>query len=65
MFKLKPFEELHPNHKYAYLDGFLCGIVIAYLAKSFHNDYLEGQEFKRRVKEAEEAENVNTVPTPE
>lgn len=68
MFKLnlKPFEDLHPNHKYAYLDGFLCGIVVAYLANSFYTDYRESQDFKRRVKAAEEAEKAaNTAPITE
>jgi len=25
------FETLHPNHKFAFLDGFLCGAMAAYL----------------------------------
>lgn len=35
------FEKLHKNHKLAYLDGVLCGIVGMIIAKQFYNDYRE------------------------
>lgn len=43
------FEKLHPNHKFAFLDGFLCGLVIAYMANGFYKDYKEARVRKAVV----------------
>ena len=24
------FEDLHPNHKWAFIDGLLCGVILTY-----------------------------------
>lgn len=53
MFK---FENLHRNHKLAYLDGLLSGLVVAYLASACWKDY---QESKAMLKLAAETDNNN------
>lgn len=46
MFKKFSFENLHPNHKFAFLDGLLCGILITIMVK-------ETLEERRQMKAAE------------
>lgn len=45
------FEKLHPNHKWAFLDGFLSGALTAALAYQFYKDWREQQEWKTLVEE--------------
>lgn len=33
------FENLHKNHKWAFLDGLLSGLVLALMANAFRKDY--------------------------
>ena len=51
------FENLHPNHKMAYLDGLLCGALIAAIGVKLYQDYREEKALK---KEAAEAQNNET-----
>jgi len=46
------FENIHRNKKLAFTDGFLCGLVIAFIANGFRKDYLEMKELDRRIEEA-------------
>lgn len=43
------FERLHPNKKYAFLDGFLCGLVVAKLAYDFYQDFEEDRLRRKRA----------------
>lgn len=47
------FENLHANHKLAFLDGLLSGIGIAYMANRLYQDYLEGKELERLAAETD------------
>ena len=59
---LDAFENLHPNHKYAYLDGFLCGIVVAIIVKQYVNDYREMKAQDRRIEEFGIKPDLKVVP---
>lgn len=48
------FEKLHRNHKFAYLDGLLCGIVITVMAKQFYDDYKDMKKWDRIAEESNE-----------
>lgn len=50
------FENLHANHKMAFLDGFLCGITVVAIGAVFYKDYLENKATREAIVEAEEAE---------
>lgn len=39
--RCRNFEDLHPNHKMAFLDGLLTGAVLLWLAQSFRKDVKE------------------------
>lgn len=49
------FEKLHKNHKLAFLDGMLCGIAVAVMARQFYNDYREMRENKALMEESKRA----------
>lgn len=55
------FENLHSNNKLAFLDGFLCGLLVAKLAHQIYTDYQEDREFKKLAELARE-ERANTTP---
>lgn len=35
----RSFENLHANHKWAFIDGLLTGVVLTLMAKAFRKDY--------------------------
>jgi hypothetical protein len=41
MFKNRSFENVHRNHKFAFLDGLLCGVVLALMGRAFRDDLHE------------------------
>lgn len=41
------FEKLHPNHKFAFLDGFLCGVVIVIIVHSAVKDRFAEKDFRK------------------
>ena len=47
------FENLHPNHKLAYLDGVLCGVVVTLIGVAIYKDYKEKRELEREMKKTE------------
>jgi hypothetical protein len=51
------FENLHPNHKLAFLDGFLCGIFAAILGRMIYEQYLEEKRMYEAAMSAREEEN--------
>ena len=56
---LEAFENLHPNHKLAYLDGLLCGLGAAYLGYKTYNKILD--HLATRMDETES--NVYNITT--
>lgn len=55
------FENLHRNHKLAYLDGLLCGLVIAYYGSKIYQQIQEDREFDRKWDEALRADKQGTT----
>ena len=49
------FENLHRNHKLAYLDGLLCGIGFTLIGVMLYKDWKEEREFMAQVKKNKEA----------
>ena len=52
------FETLHKNHKYAFLDGLLCGMMLAWMANSFYKDYQEDEAYVTLVEETIEEQTL-------
>lgn len=50
MFK---FENLHKNHKLAYLDGILSGVVITIIVTGIVKEYRETKRVERMMEETE------------
>jgi hypothetical protein len=45
------FENLHKNHKLAYIDGLLCGIVGTVIAVQMLQEYRDNRELRLLMKE--------------
>lgn len=41
------FENLHPTKKHAFLDGFLCGLCVAFMASGPYKDFREDRRLKK------------------
>lgn len=44
MLKNRSFENLHKNHKWAFIDGLLTGVVLTLMAKAFREDIKTGYD---------------------
>ena len=55
------FEDMHPNHKWAFLDGFLCGLVAAWCSYEFYRDYREMRSLELKCCHKHEPKPDNTT----
>lgn len=56
------FEKMHRNHKWAFLDGFLCGVAVMYYGRLFYKDYQEDKAFREsavRIEVPTQTETTN------
>lgn len=44
------FENLHPNHKFAFADGVLCGVVITLIGVAIYQEIKESREREAEAK---------------
>ena len=51
------FANLHKTKSHAYVDGFLCGILITYIGVKIYQDWKESRELERLAKEDDKIEN--------
>jgi hypothetical protein len=47
------FENIHKNHKLAYLDGLLCGVALTIIVNGFVKDYREMKLARRLMDETD------------
>jgi len=55
------FEDLHANHKWAFADGFLCGIVFTIIGYQFYRDYRDERDLELKYRLISERTPDNTT----
>lgn len=58
----KHFVVHHKNNGYAFLDGLLCGLLIAKIGYMAYQDYKETRDWKARWENNDADENVIPMP---
>jgi hypothetical protein len=55
------FENLHPNHKFAFLDGFLCGLLVAKVGYDIYQDVQEDRKWKKLAEEHKNEDHTDPL----
>lgn len=53
------FENLHKNKTLAFVDGLLCGVVLAGIGATIYKSWKETRELEKRIKEDDELEKAS------